>query len=119
MISVRAIMPPPPTPWIERPTRITVKLSATAATIEPTVKNSKASRIKGFLPKIFEKDAKLGWNTVEHSRNEVPAQKASIAVPCSFSAMIGSATEIDVASSAAASVIYRGQRCRKQRKKRI
>jgi hypothetical protein len=74
-------MPPPPTPCIERPMSITVKLSATAATIEPTVKKSIASRINGFLPKIFEKEANVGWNTVEQSRNEVPAQKASMAVP--------------------------------------
>jgi hypothetical protein len=39
------------------------------------------------------------------SRNDVPDQKASIAVPFSFSVMIGSAILKEVASSAAASVM--------------
>jgi hypothetical protein len=30
----------------------------------PTLKNTRAMRIKGRRPKIFEKEAKLGWNTV-------------------------------------------------------
>lgn len=38
-ISVKQIMPPPPIPWIERPTKTTVKLSATAGMMEPTRKN--------------------------------------------------------------------------------
>jgi hypothetical protein len=39
------------------------------------------------------------------SKNEVPDQKASIAVPFSFSVMIGSAILRDVASRAAARVM--------------
>lgn len=46
-----------------------------------------------------------GWNTAEVTRKEVPDQKASIAVPLSFSVMIGMAIERDVASRAAASVM--------------
>jgi hypothetical protein len=46
-----------------------------------------------------------GWKTAEVSKNEVPDQNASIAVPFSFSVMIGSAMLKYVASSAAARVI--------------
>lgn len=48
---------------------------------------------------------KTGWKTVDVSRNEVPAQKASIAVPLSTLAIMGKATLIEVASSAAISVM--------------
>ena len=46
-----------------------------------------------------------GWKTAEVTRKEVPDQKASIAVPLSFTVMMGKAILSDVASSAAASVI--------------
>jgi hypothetical protein len=42
---------------------------------------------------------------VEVTRNEVPDQKASMAVPLSFTVIIGSATLSEVVSSAAARVI--------------
>ena len=45
-----------------------------------------------------------GWNTAEVTRNEVPDQKASMAVPLSLSVTIGKAILREVASSAAASV---------------
>jgi hypothetical protein len=38
--SVRAMRPPPPTPWMVRPTMMTVKLFATAATMEPAAKKT-------------------------------------------------------------------------------
>jgi hypothetical protein len=64
----------------------------------PTQKKRMATRTIGRRPKMFDKDAKLGWKTasvldihlqqfdddclpVEDSRNDVPLQKASIAVP--------------------------------------
>jgi hypothetical protein len=83
-----------------------VKLFATAETMAPTQKNKMDVNTAGRRPKIFDNDAKLGWKTikylsflllgsrvcyiapVEQSRNEVPAQKASMAVPLSSSAMI-------------------------------
>ena len=46
-----------------------------------------------------------GWNTADVTRNDVPDQKASIAVPRSFSVMMGRAIEREVASSAAARVM--------------
>lgn len=87
-ISVKAIKPPPPTPCSERPTRRVVKLLATAQIMAPTVKNTKAVKIMGFRPKMWEKEAKLGWKMVEQRRKEVPDQKASMAEPLSFWAMI-------------------------------
>lgn len=103
------MIPPPPTPWIDRPIRITVKLLATAGTMEPTVKKRRAMRISGLRPKMFEKEPKAGWKTVEHSKNDVPDQKASMAVPLSFSAMVGRATDSDVASRATTRVIWTDQ----------
>ncbi len=38
-ISPKDMIPPPPMPWIERPTNIIVKFVATAATTDPTKKN--------------------------------------------------------------------------------
>lgn len=46
-----------------------------------------------------------GWNTAELMRNDVPDQKASMAVPWSFSVMIGRAILKEEASRAAARVI--------------
>lgn len=43
---------------------------------------------------------RTGWKTVLVKRKDVPAQNASIAEPPSSLAMIGSATESDVASKA-------------------
>lgn len=42
----------------------------------------------GLRPKMLESEPVMGWKTVEVRRKEVPAQKASIAVPPSFWAMI-------------------------------
>lgn len=87
-ISVRAISPPPPMPCKERPTRRVENSLATAQTIAPTRKNTKPVRIIGLRPKMWEKEAKLGWKMVEQSKNDVPDQKASMADPLSFWAMI-------------------------------
>ncbi len=42
---------------------------------------------------MCENEAKLGWKIVEVSRKEVPAQKASIAVPLSCFAIIWSSNQ--------------------------
>ena len=88
MISISTNKPPPPTPCRERPTSSVAKSFATAATIAPIKKKTRAIRIIGFRPKMWEKEAKFGWKMVEQRRKEVPDQKASIAVPLSLSAMI-------------------------------
>lgn len=105
IISASARIPPPPTPWILRPTKISPNPFATAAMMEPIVKSTTASKSSGFRPKMLEKLANVGWKTVEVRRKEVPAQKASTAEPWSFSAMMGRATEMEVASRAVARTI--------------
>ncbi len=87
-ISVSAISPPPPIPCSERPTSRGPKFFETPATIAPTRKKTRATMMTCLRPKMCEKLAKLGWKMVEHSRKEVPAQNASIAVPFSFCAII-------------------------------
>jgi hypothetical protein len=47
----------------------------------PAVKKTSARIRSGLRPKACERLAKLGWKTVERRRKEVPAQKASMAVP--------------------------------------
>ena len=83
-ISVKAIRPPPPMPCSERPTRRTANSLATAQMMAPTVKKTKAVKIMGLRPKMWEKEAKLGWKMVEQSKKDVPDQKASMAEPLSF-----------------------------------
>jgi hypothetical protein len=90
---------------MERPTKITVKFLATAATIAPTPNMANEEKITGFLPKIVLKFPRTGWKTVLVSKNEVPAQNASSAVPWRSRAMIGRATDREVASNAAINVI--------------
>lgn len=80
-ISVREIMPPPPTPWMLRPTKREVKFWASAPTIAPTVKKRRATRRRGLRPSIYESEAKVGWKAVEDRRNDVPHQKAAMALP--------------------------------------
>jgi hypothetical protein len=93
-----------------------VKFLASPATNAPIANKVSAPNTNGLRPKICEKDAKLGWKTVDVRRKEVPDQKASMAVPCSFAAMMGSATERVVASRATAKVT--NARARKARRKR-
>ena len=71
-----------------RPTSTTVKLLARAATMTPARKKAKLTKTIGLRPKMCENEPMTGWKTVEVSRKLVPAQKASIADPCSARAMI-------------------------------
>jgi hypothetical protein len=99
--SLSAIKPPPPTPCTDRPTSMYVKSLATEQTTVPTKNRVRAMRMSGRRPKMLDSEAKLGWNTasvsqmmlrqvhaygygyepVDAKRNDVPLQKASIAVP--------------------------------------
>jgi hypothetical protein len=74
-------MPPPPIPWTDLPARRTAGVDATEAMIVPIVKMTRAQRRTGLRPKMWLKEAQLGWKTVDVRRKEVPAQKASMAVP--------------------------------------
>lgn len=76
--------------------------------MQPMVKSVIAMRSRGLRPKISENDAKAGWKTVLERRKDVPAQKASMAVPWSLDAMMGRATEMEVASRATTRVIWWG-----------
>jgi len=105
IISVRAIIPPPPMPCTERPTRMTVKFFATAAIIAPAPNRARETYTRGLRPKMWEKLPMIGWNTVLVRRKLVPDQKASIAVPPSVFAMMGRATDSEVASRATMSVM--------------
>jgi hypothetical protein len=76
-----------------------VKSLATEQTTVPTKKRVRAMRMSGRRPKMLDSEAKLGWNTarvshveilsqsryvyepVDAKRNDVPLQKASMAVP--------------------------------------
>ena len=80
-ISVKTTIPPPPIPWIARPTRMTPKLWAKLPTRHPARKHS-TEKVRTILrPKILDKDPSGGWKTEEHNRKPVPAQKASRPVP--------------------------------------
>jgi hypothetical protein len=68
-------------PCTERPTSSTAELLATEEMTAPIVNNPRAANRTGLRPMMWEKDAHDGWNTVEVRRNDVPAQKASTAVP--------------------------------------
>ena len=81
MTSVMEMMPPPPEPWIERPTSMAVKFLAVAQTMEPIVKRVMAKRRRGRRPQRWEKVMKLGCQTMEVRRKDVPAQKAWMASP--------------------------------------
>lgn len=82
-----------------------MKLLAAAGMIDPARKKARLMYIKALRPKTCENDPMIGWNTVDVRRNEVPDQNASMAEPLSAFAMIGRATEIDVASRAAMRVM--------------
>lgn len=101
---------------------MTVKLCAIAATREPTPNSSAAMSINcmvsafmqlieqlleyptNFLPNVWLRAEMTGWTTAEAMRNEVPDQKASMAVPWSLSVIVGRVMLREVASSAAARV---------------
>ena len=54
----------------------------------PTRNRTRATMMTGRRPKMCEKEAKEGWKMVEVRRKDVPAQKASMAVPLRRLAMI-------------------------------
>ena len=58
--SVRERMPPPPIPWILRPTKREVRVWASAPTIAPTVKKRRATRSRGLRPSMWENEEKVG-----------------------------------------------------------
>lgn len=80
-ISVRQMTPPPPVPWILRPTSMRVKLSASAAMIAPARKRARLMKMRGFRPKIWLNEPMTGCHTVDVSRKDVPAQNASMPLP--------------------------------------
>ena len=51
-ISVREMIPPPPTPWMLRPIKRVVMFWASAPTNAPTVKKRRATRRRGLRPSI-------------------------------------------------------------------
>jgi hypothetical protein len=79
--SDRAIIPPTPVPCIHLPTSITVKFFEIPQRIAPSVKRKSATRRSALRPKRSDRERKFGWQTVEARRNDVPVQRASIAVP--------------------------------------
>ena len=83
--SVRHMMPPPPRPWMVRPINRVVKFRASAPTIAPTVKKTRATRRRDLRPRMYDSDAKAGWKTVEDRKKDVPHQKAAMALPWSDS----------------------------------
>lgn len=70
------------------PTSNVGMLVATEAMIVSTMKITSDARITGWRPMIWEKDAQDGWKTVEQSKKLVPHQKASMALPFSFVAIV-------------------------------
>ena len=76
------MMPPPPMPWIERPTKKTVKSLAMGAQRRvPRVKNNTETTSISLRPNMSDSAAVNGWHTAHESRYDVPAQNASVAVP--------------------------------------
>jgi hypothetical protein len=63
------------------PSNNTVIFFATAPMIVPTVNNTNIAKMVGFLPKASEIEKIVGCNTHEVSKNDVPSQKVSSAVP--------------------------------------
>jgi hypothetical protein len=44
--------------------------------IVPAVNKNSAASKTDFRPMMWEKEAHVGWKTVEHNKKEVPHQKA-------------------------------------------
>ena len=78
---VRAIMPPPPTPWIVRPASSPVKSCDRQQRSVTTVKSNTDNVRSSRRPKISKRAAMKGWKTVHARRYDVPAQNASVALP--------------------------------------
>jgi len=60
-----------------------VKSFAIEQTMDPTVNMITATTNTDFRSMMWEKEAHVGWKTVDVRRNDVPAQKAWIVVPWS------------------------------------
>ncbi len=82
------MMPPPPMPWMTLPMSRTVKLLARAQIMLPAVKDRRHGTRSSRRPKMSERAAINGCTTAETRRYEVPAQKASEAVPLSVEAKV-------------------------------
>lgn len=65
-----------------------MKSSAREQMMVPTVKMMRAVTSTILRPMMCEKDAHAGWKTVAVRRKDVPVQKALIAVPLSFLAIV-------------------------------
>lgn len=68
MTWVRVMIPPPPTPWIQRPVNMTVKSQATVHRMMPTVKQTREMRSNCWRPQKWESEATTGWKTAEVRR---------------------------------------------------
>ena len=64
---VRAMMPPPPTPWIVRPASSSVKFFDRQQRSVPMVKSNIDKVRSSRRPKISQRAAMKGWKTV-HAR---------------------------------------------------
>jgi hypothetical protein len=60
MTYVKPTRPPPPTPWIDLPTRRVAILSATEARIVPMIKSNSAKRRTDLRSMICENEAHVG-----------------------------------------------------------
>lgn len=56
-----------------------MKFWATATRMDPTVNKISGRMIRYLCPNVFDSDPKVNWKTVLVSKNEVPAQNASMA----------------------------------------
>jgi hypothetical protein len=79
--SPRIMIPPPPIPWILRPTIRIERLWAVQQTVVPAVKIPSDVRRQIERPKISLTAAIIGIVTAHVRRYDVPIQKPSVAVP--------------------------------------
>ena len=76
------IIPPPPIPCSERPTKKTPNPLATGAQSSvPSVKNMTDTKSTSVYPKMSDSAAMKGWHTAHDNRYDVPAQNASVVLP--------------------------------------
>ena len=68
IIMVRAMIPPPPTPWIVRPASSSVKSCDRQQRSVPTVKSNIDNVRSSRRSKISERAAMKGWKTVHERR---------------------------------------------------
>ena len=76
------IIPPPPIPCTERPTKKTPNpFAAGAHSRVPNVNNMTDTKSISVCPNMSDSAAMKGWHTAHASRYDVPAQNASVALP--------------------------------------